>query len=179
MKTKIIKKMRSLFLLLDTIGRNEVFEQMGNAQNRKWNIEKKVNVNAPQSSVWCFLNEVDMLVRFSNGYVASAEIAGKDFPLAMNFVFSNGYKRSVSVVQSDAENKFMVIEINKESLLKGVTNGLILIFTKAVDDGNSSINWAVKIDGENPGKQILIDQLKAEIESYAIGFDKIINTVGN
>jgi carbon monoxide dehydrogenase subunit G len=179
MKTKIIKKIRSFFLLQDTIGGYEVFAQMGKAQKREWDIEKKVNVNASQSSVWCFLNEVDMLVRFSNGYVASAEIKSKDFPLTMNFVFSNGYKRSVSVVQSDAENKFMVIEINKESLLKGVTNGLILIFIRAVDDGNSSVNWAVKIDGGNPGKQIVIDQLKAEIESYAIGFGKIINTVGN
>ncbi len=70
----------------------------------------------------------------------------------------------------------MIIEINKESLLKGVKN--CLIFIRAMDDGNSCVNWAVKIDGDNPGKNILVDQLKAEIESYSIGFGKIIN-MGN
>lgn len=178
MKTKIIKKLRSLFLSQGLALEGKVLVKMDSVQKREWIIEKNVNVNASQSYAWSILNDVNMLARLSNGYVVSAEIINKDFPLTINFKFSNGYKRSTSVVQSDTENKFMIIEINKESLLKGVKNCLILIFIRAMDDGNSCVNWAVKIDGDNPGKNILVDQLKAEIESYSIGFGKIIN-MGN
>lgn len=173
MKTKIIKKIRLLFLLQGLDIHDEVFVKMDSVRKREWIIEKNVNVNASQSYVWSILNDVNMLVRLSNGYVVSAEIINEYFPRTINFIFSNDYKRSVSVVQSDAENKFMVMEINKESLLKGIKNCLILIFIRAVDNGNSSVNWAVKIDGDNPGKDILVEQLKAEIESYMIGFGKI------
>jgi hypothetical protein len=173
MKTKIIKKIRLLFPLQGLDIHDEVFVKMDSVRKREWIIEKTVNVNASQSYVWSILNDVNMLVRLSNGYVVSAEIINGYFPRIINFIFLNDYKRSVSVVQSDAENKFMVMEINKESLLKGIKNCLILIIIRAVDNGNSSVNWAVKIDGDNPGKDILVEQLKAEIESYMIGFGKI------
>lgn len=165
--------MQAVFLSQGLALEDKFLLKMDSVQKREWIIEKNVNVNASQSYAWSILNDVNMLARLSNGYVVSAEIINKDFPLTINFKFSNGYRRSVSVVKSDTENKFIIIEIKKESLLKGITNCLILIFVRTIDNGNSSVNWAVKIDGDNPGKNILVEQLKAEIESYMIGFGKI------
>jgi len=80
-----------------------------------------------------------------------------------------------SVVQSDAENKFMVIEFDEKSLPKEVSSVQIAIFTKEKDNSNSIISWNARIDGDKIAKKVLIDQLKAEFDSYAIGYSKITN----
>ncbi len=170
---KINKTIVSLFLLLGLISTNKTFAQMASSKKIAWDIDKKVDVNVSQNTAWEFLNDVKMLKQLSNGYVTSATKGSKGNLVSINLVFLNGIVRTETIVQTDIVNKFMVIEISKESLPKGVINAEIAIFTNTKDDGNSSVNWKAKIDGENPGKQILMDQLNTEIGAYTVGFGKI------
>ncbi len=59
MKTKIIKKLRSLFLSQGLALEDKVLVKMDSVQKREWIIEK--NVNASQSYAWSILNDVNML----------------------------------------------------------------------------------------------------------------------
>ena len=178
MKTKMKRIILSICLILGIIGNNKIFAQMQNAQPITWDIVKEINVNASQNTVWKLLNDASMLKSLSNGFVSSADIVSSKNPLTINLVFSDSSNRLESVVQSDAENKFMVIEINKKSLPKDVTSVQIAIFTKVKDNSNSIISWNARIDGDKIAKKVIIDKLKAEFDSYAIGYSKITNANG-
>jgi hypothetical protein len=175
MKMKMKKIILVIFFINGIVGTHKVFAQMQNAQPIIWDIIKEVNINASQTSVWNFLNDVSMFKSLSNGFVSSADIVSGKNPLTLNLVFADGSNRLESVVQSDAENKFMVIEFDEKSLPKEVSSVQIAIFTKEKDNSNSIISWNARIDGDKIAKKVLIDQLKAEFDSYAIGYSKITN----
>ncbi len=161
-------------LLLGIVFGNGVFAQMASAQKITWDLEIGAKVNASQATVWAYLNDAKMLKQLSNGYVKSMVKTGENAPLPVNVHFSNGNKRSETIVQINHAYKFMSIDINKESLPKGVKNGEFSIFTKDEGNGKSSVKWLAKIDGNKQGKQTLMNLLKAEFEAYKIGFGKII-----
>jgi len=164
----------SLFVLICILGKKELHAQMGAAQQIKWDVVKDVDCNMSPDVVWNFLNDTVMLKRASNGYVTSIKTTD---PTSRIIVFSNGSTRSENILQSEKENKIMVMDINKESLPQGITSEEIAIFVKG-DDKKSTITWRAKIEGNKEGKQTLINQLKAEFDDYAIGFEKIAeNTI--
>jgi len=167
------KTILSIFLILGIAGTNNIFAQMESARQITWDIVTKANVNASQYTSWKMLNDLSMIKSLSNGFVLSAEIIEGKKLLTRNIVFADSSKRIESVVQTDIENMFLVIEIKKESLPKGVTSAEIAIFTKEKDNDNSIISWNAQIEGDETGKTELINQLKAEFDSYALGFSKI------
>ena len=163
----------ALFLILGLIGGKKVWAQMAGAQKVTWDVEIRVDVKAAKGDVWRFINDNEKLQYYSNGYVKSVKTIDEELVVSRDIVFSNGKKRSETIVQTDYVNKFMVIKINKASLPKGIKNAEIAIFTKEIDDENSNIQWLAKIEGNKSKKKILIKQLKAEFESYAKGFGNI------
>jgi carbon monoxide dehydrogenase subunit G len=166
-------------LLLGIVFVNGIFAQMATAQTIVWDLEVEAQVDASHATVWKYLNDAKMVEETSNGFVKSMIKTDEKVPVSVNVHFSNGNKRSETIVQINHVYKFMSIDINKESLPKGVKNGEFSIFTKSDDDGRTSISWKAKIDGNKNGKQKLIRQLKTEFEAYKIGFGKIAGTVEN
>lgn len=158
-----------LFVLICVFGKKELHAQLGAAQPMKWDVVKNVDCNMSSDVVWDILNDADLLKRASNGYITSVKTTE---PTSRAIAFSNGRTRAESIAQSDKENKFMVININKESLPQGVSSAVIAIFAKG-EDKKTNITWRARIEGDGEGKQALIDQLKAEFDNYAIGFEKI------
>jgi hypothetical protein len=162
-----------LVLLLSLIAREKVFAQMEATQKTTWDVNVSTGVKAYKGSVWRFLNDNEMLQRYSNGYVKSVKRISKEPQVSREIVFSNGNKRSESIVQADYVHKFMVIRICKASLPKGIKNAEIAIFTADIDDDNSNIQWKAKIEGSKSKKENFIKQLKAEFSAYAKGFGNI------
>ena len=149
--------------------------QMAAAKTITWDIEINVDVKASKGEVWRHIIDNEKLKFYSNGYVSSIKKIDQELVESREILFSNGNKRIETIKQIDYVNKFMVIRINSESLPKGIKNAEIAIFTKEIDDENSNILWVTQIEGRKSSKQKLIDRLKAEFESYAIGFGEIKN----
>lgn len=152
---------------------NGVFAQMATAQKIVWDIDVKAEVNASQSTVWSYLNNVEKLKQFSNGFVKSIQKKGEVAPVSVNVHFSNGKKRYETITQLNNRNKFMTVKINNESLPKGVKNAEIGIFTESESDEKTTISWYAKITGDKKGKKILMNQLNSEFEAYRIGFGNL------
>lgn len=146
--------------------------QMGEAQTIKWDVSKDVTLNISQDIAWEILNQPEMLVKASNGYVTSIVVTDAKFPVSRDVFFADGSKRSETIKQMEKEHKFMVIQLAEASLPKGVKEAEFAIFTKAKGD-LSTISWTALIIGNAEGKKALMEQLKAEFESYAAGFDKM------
>ncbi|MDO5980955.1 hypothetical protein [Flavivirga spongiicola] len=162
-----------LFLLLGLIGGKKASAQMGGAQKITWDVDVDVDVKASKSAVWGFLNNNEVLQSYSNGYIKSIRAIDE----SREIIFTNGKKRSETIVQTDGVNKFMVIKVNKVSLPKGIKNVRIGIFTKDKGEKKSNIHWVAKIEGGKSEKQILMKQLKAEFDSYVKGFSDIKNGI--
>ena len=76
---KMKKIILVIFFINGIVGTHKVFAQMQNAQPIIWDIIKEVNINASQTSVWNFLNDVSMFKSLSNGFVSSVDIvSGKN-----------------------------------------------------------------------------------------------------
>ena len=162
-----------LCLVIGLIGAKRGEAQMAAAKTIVWDVKINVDVKASKGDVWRLLNDNEKLQHLSNGYVRSVKTIDQELVVSREIVFTNGKKRSETIVQTDVVNKFMVIKINKASLPKGIKNAEIAIFTKDIDEENTNILWVAKIEGKKSQKQMLIDQLKAEFESYAKGFSSV------
>jgi carbon monoxide dehydrogenase subunit G len=162
-----------LSFVIGLIATKNVEAQMAAAGKIVWDVEINVDVKTSKGAVWRLINDNEQLQKHSNGYVKSVKTIDEELVVSKEIIFANGKKRTETIAQTDYVNKFMVIQINKSSLPKGIKNAEIAIFTKDIDDDNSNILWVAKIEGKKSSKQKLMDQLKAEFESYAIGFGKI------
>lgn len=170
-----MKKTVVLFLFaLGIIGAIRVEAQMATATKTVWDLEVKVDVKTSKGDLWRLISDNEQLINYSNGYVKSIKTNDYDEQLR-EIEFTNGNKRFETIVQTDYVHKFLVIKIHKESLPKELKNAEIAIFTKDIDDINSTITWLAKIEGEKMQKQQLLDQLKSEFESYAKGFSSVKN----
>lgn len=165
-------------LLLSIVCGNGIFAQMAAAQPIVWDIEKKVEVNISQGSLWSILNNDEKLKEYSNGYLKSVSMSNEN-PVIIERVFSDGSNRTEEIVQTNNQYKFMVIKINSEFLPKGVKKAEIAIFTSELPIGRSGVSWNAKIDGKKSGKQLLTKQLIAEFNSYISGFGRITAAVKN
>jgi len=168
-----MKKIVIMFLfVLGLISTIRVEAQMAAATKTVWDLEVKVDVKISKGDLWRLIIDNEELINYSNQYVKSIKTKG-DEGLLREIVFTNGNKRSETIVQTDYVHKFLVIKIHKESLPKELKNAEIAIFTKDIDDNNSTITWLAKIEGKKSQKKQLLDQLKSEFKSYAEGFGTI------
>ncbi|WP_418603527.1 hypothetical protein [Hwangdonia sp.] len=162
------------FVVFNLFAANRVEAQMAAAKKIVWDVEINTIVNASKGDLWRLINDNQQLVKHSNGYVKSIKsIDQNPSDVKREIRFANGNRRLETIVQTDLVNKFMVIKINKASLIKGIKNAEIAIFTKSIDDENSRISWLAKIEGKKSQKKLLVKQLKAEFEAYAKGFNNL------
>lgn len=164
-----------LFLLLGVVSGGKVSAQMAAATKTTWDVNVSTGVNASKGAVWRFLNDNEMLQRYSNGYVVSVRTIDQEPKVSREIIFSDGKKRVESIVQTDYVHKFMVLKISKASLPKGIKSAEIAIFTTDLSENTSTIQWKAKIEGSKSKKEILKNQLKAEFSAYAKGFENIKN----
>jgi len=155
-----------LFVLIGVVGNNKLYAQMEAAQQIKWDVVKAVDCNMSQDMAWRVISDPEMFKRASNGYITSVSSTE---PTSRVIAFSNGNKRSENITQFDKENRFIVIQFNKESLPQGITSAMITIFAKGNDE-KSNITWRAKAEGSKEAKVALMEQLKVEFDNYAIGF---------
>jgi hypothetical protein len=163
-------------LILGVLGGKSVYAQMGAAAPIKWDLSKEVAFNMEQSRAWEILNSPELLKIAANGYLTSMTISDPTFPVSRDLVFTDGTKRSESIVQLDQEYKFMKITINKASLPKGITEAEIIIFTRPKGD-KTNIMWGAVLKGNEEAKKAMVGQLTAEFDSYVAGFEKMTKSI--
>lgn len=165
-----MKKIILSLLLFSGLSAIKANAQMEAAKKVQYDVNKEVTINMPQMQVWAYLNQPEQLKQASNGYITSIKITDPAFPVVREVVFADGSKRTETINQLEQEHKFMVIQLGKEYLPKGVSEAEIVIFTRDKDP-QCVINWRAQIKGKDEGKKVLIEKLTAEFNSYAAGFE--------
>lgn len=149
---------------------------MAAARPVNWDIAKSVDINMEFDNTWEIFNNNELLKKASNGYVTTIEVIDASMPVSRKVIFANGSSRVENITQNEPHNKLMSMEFAETSLPKGIKSAMVVLFFKA-KDAKTNIIWRALVKGDDEAKKALVAQLTTEIDSYAVGLDKMTKKV--
>ncbi len=142
--------------------------QMATAASVAWDMDRRVEVPVTRDSIWSLLKNYSSVAAISNGYVKSIINKDIELPISREVIFRDGTRRGELLTQLEEQHRFLVYELQKESLPSGLKAVRIAVFTQEKGE-NAEINWKVKLEGDRDAKKKYIETLNTEIEQYTSG----------
>ncbi|WP_343556375.1 hypothetical protein [Sphingobacterium sp.] len=166
-----------LTLLLSGLCIFQASAQMAAATRVKYDIDRSTSVSLSAFKVWQLLLDDGQISRISDGYITASLSEDKKTPVHRVVTFSTGKPRKEIVSQIEHDKYLLVYTVSKSSLKEiplyiGIDEIQFVVTVKDKDD-KTTINWKVKVLGNESAKNSALEQLNQEISHYENGFKKI------
>ncbi len=177
----IIRMKRNIYLFLAAVlfMGTSADAQMGAAQKMTFDSDTVVVFSAPLQKVWKLVKDPAKWNELSNGYVAGIEGSGDlQSGWERKITFADGRHRTDEVTQYQPEYNFIVSKV-KSPLPKGIQDNIYMLSLQGAPGGGTQMKYSIKVDGEEPGKQQLLEALKKEMEVFIRGVGEALDKEKN
>jgi hypothetical protein len=166
-----------LTLLLSGLFVSQASAQMAAATRVKYDIDRSTSVSLSPFKVWQLLMDDGQIARISDGYITTSLSEDNETPVHRVVTLSDGKTRKELVSQIEHDKYLLVYTVSKGSLkeiplYKGIEE-IQFVVTLRENDDTTTINWKIKVVGNNAAKNAVLEQLNQEISHYESGFKKI------
>lgn len=170
-----MKKLVLLMGIMCGLASSSVYAQMAAAVRITPTVEAKLEVSVERDSLWSLMIDHSMVSQLSDGYILSIENKDNIAPILREVKLKNGTTREELLTQFETQHRFYVSKFKDSSLPKGVKSAQIAVFARERKEGGAEIVWDVIINGDKEAKELLRQQMEAEVQAYKAGFAKYLN----
>ena len=167
-----MKKVLLLCCVLIGFATRPIYAQMAAAVRITPTVEDRLEVPVERDSLWSLMIDNSLVSQLSGGYVLSIENKDNIAPILREVKLQDGTIREELLSQFEVQNRFYVSRFKDSSLPKGIKSVQLAVFAREKKEESAEIVWDVNIDGEKDAKELLRQQMTAEVQAYKAGFTK-------